>query len=321
MAPELLIGETHKIDRRSDIWSLGMILYHLLTGWVLATENTREEAFVAAIVGGERELEFPDTVPEKLKRICEHCLERDPNKRFDSAEALALALKDATAEVASPKDATSPNQAKAAPESSLHAWRLGLKLGSCRKELKQYAALVDSVLPHLLEGEGKLPPQAAATIQLALARELQAGNLYRECPGLASYFAFEFPALPDQFGRLFFKARKMTSQTVRELPSQASEFKRILDGAESASRKAIGAFGERALSTFALAHISGSSLPGESTEGYLDAGKASMLPEALWTPLLEAIKGKAEEGMILDLLNKMDKTVDRHISDEAKAPG
>ena len=94
-APEILFGETHRIDRRSDIWSLGMILYELLTKRRLCPSNDRNEALVTALIGSQYELPFPGDTPVRWRAICHRCLERDPNQRFETAEGMAEAITDA----------------------------------------------------------------------------------------------------------------------------------------------------------------------------------------------------------------------------------
>jgi hypothetical protein len=94
MAPELILGRTHEIDGRSDIWSVGMILFEMLTGDRFARDSTPEEALAASLIHGHtsRQLSFPDHVPSKLREVCERCLRRDPNLRYQKAEDLAAEM-------------------------------------------------------------------------------------------------------------------------------------------------------------------------------------------------------------------------------------
>jgi serine/threonine-protein kinase len=92
MSPEQLT-ETTQVDRRTDIWSLGVVLFELVTGECPFTGGTPTEI-------GARVLSAP--VPSIVSRgipapdvdaLIARCLERDPAKRFATAEELGLALR------------------------------------------------------------------------------------------------------------------------------------------------------------------------------------------------------------------------------------
>jgi serine/threonine-protein kinase len=91
LAPEQLRASA-PIDHRADIWALGCVLYELLVG-ERAFRATRFTELVTAILEAPPH-PFPtdlDVPPGVLAAVL-RCLERDPNKRFTSTGALALAL-------------------------------------------------------------------------------------------------------------------------------------------------------------------------------------------------------------------------------------
>jgi tetratricopeptide (TPR) repeat protein/predicted Ser/Thr protein kinase len=88
VAPEVLRGES--ADERSDIWALGVLLYEAATGGRPFLGATGFELCGAILHSVPPTL--PDRLPVALRSIIQHCLVKDPQNRFQSAEAVRLAL-------------------------------------------------------------------------------------------------------------------------------------------------------------------------------------------------------------------------------------
>ena len=88
MAPEQARGGP--IDARTDVYGLGAVLYAMLAGRPPFRADSPMETLVQV---NEREPEPPSRanpkVPRDLERICLKCLEKDPDRRYPSAEGLA----------------------------------------------------------------------------------------------------------------------------------------------------------------------------------------------------------------------------------------
>jgi len=85
MSPEQALG--HKLDQRSDIFSLGIIAYEMLTG----KAPFQSETAIASLVARTRERapaprEINATVPEGLSRIVHHCLATNPAERYSTVK-------------------------------------------------------------------------------------------------------------------------------------------------------------------------------------------------------------------------------------------
>lgn len=91
MAPEQVSGSP--LDRRSDVFALGIVLYEMLTGrlpfWRESAAST-----LAATLGEEPApmAELRPGVPPMLERIVMRCLAKSPAERFQSTRDLAFAL-------------------------------------------------------------------------------------------------------------------------------------------------------------------------------------------------------------------------------------
>ena len=92
MSPEQVKGES--VDARSDIFSLGCVLYESVTGKAAFARQSAVET-MAAILKDEppSPVEIGSNITREWNQLIKRCLEKNPNDRFQSASELALALK------------------------------------------------------------------------------------------------------------------------------------------------------------------------------------------------------------------------------------
>ena len=91
MSPEQLRGKA--VDHRSDIFSVGAILYEMLTGRRAFRGETEVDTITAVLREDPPEINLEQSsVPVSFQQIVRHCLEKEPENRFQSARDLAFAL-------------------------------------------------------------------------------------------------------------------------------------------------------------------------------------------------------------------------------------
>ncbi|MGZ5445560.1 MAG: LpqB family beta-propeller domain-containing protein [Thermoanaerobaculia bacterium] len=93
MSPEQIEGKT--VDRRTDVFAFGAVLYELLTG-----RSPFASAQYADTIHNVVHLEPPlDPIPRDLRRIVRRCLRKEPELRYDSLRDVALDLREAATEL------------------------------------------------------------------------------------------------------------------------------------------------------------------------------------------------------------------------------
>ena len=89
MSPEQAKGQV--VDRRSDIWSFGSVLYEMLTGRRAFEGDSLSEVMVAVLTADVDFARLPDATPPAVCELLRRCLDRDPRQRLrDIGEARIL---------------------------------------------------------------------------------------------------------------------------------------------------------------------------------------------------------------------------------------
>ena len=80
MSPEQARGKA--VDKRTDIWAFGCVLYKLLTGRQAFSGDTLSDMIVSIL---EREPDWqalPASTPARIRDLLRRCLQKDPQRRL-----------------------------------------------------------------------------------------------------------------------------------------------------------------------------------------------------------------------------------------------
>ncbi len=79
MSPEQARGKA--VDKRTDIWAFGCVLFEMLTGRMTFSGETTSDVIAAIIERAPDWSQLPPSVPPHVRRVIEWCLEKDPKRR------------------------------------------------------------------------------------------------------------------------------------------------------------------------------------------------------------------------------------------------
>ena len=82
MSPEQARGRS--LDRRTDIWSFGVVFFEMLTGKMAFKGDTVSDTLAAVIRGEPEWPELPASVPPAIQQLIRRCLDKEPRQRLQS---------------------------------------------------------------------------------------------------------------------------------------------------------------------------------------------------------------------------------------------
>ncbi len=223
MSPEQVRGQV--ADHRSDIFSFGIILYEMLTGRRAFQGDTFAEVMAAIVKEDPLDISATNPlIPAPLERVTRHCLEKRPERRFQTASDLGFAI-----EAVSAFSNSQPQLAlRAAPESETE------KAGATRfKRERQRERLMWLAVSLLLATAListwlwlRKPSAESRVTRLSIPLPKDTGTLSSQAPDLA---------LSPDGGRLVFSAStgKTRQLWLRALDSFTTQPLAGTDGADS----------------------------------------------------------------------------------------
>ncbi len=174
MSPEQASGEV-AIDGRSDVYSLGCVLYEMLAGEPPFTGPTAQAVIAKRLSESAPQLRAVRDVPEHVDDVIRRALARSRADRFATAGELAAALADARATSTAPRS-TTPRPAPTRLETRLRQRRAPLLLGAA-------ALAVLLLLAGVWWSLGRTPPNAALSRVAVFPFAAHGGEGARELSG------------------------------------------------------------------------------------------------------------------------------------------
>ena len=147
MSPEQARGDV--VDRRTDIWAFGCVVYELLTRRVAFAGPTIAETIAAVLERAPDWTALPTATPEALRSLLRQCLEKDPERRLRDFRDVRLGI-DALLDTASPAPTSSAERLH-----GRHRWAWGA-VGAAALAVGLIAGL-----PRLRSPSGAEPTTAA----------------------------------------------------------------------------------------------------------------------------------------------------------------
>lgn len=294
-APESLFGAAVQFDGRTDLWSIGAILYEMLNGTQVNADDSREGALVRAIASDSAAMEFLPEVPETLAAICRQCLQRQMNLRFPSAPKLATAL----------RAFLEGNRVEGAPdERSWFAWQSGWLLGKVQNHHERFASAI-----HEAAEKSEISAADQKELAVALLHGVNAEETSKELVALARKSDLQIEPLRYEPSPMDFIYRRMKldSAACDGFAKDTDRAGRLLQTQRKTLGQIHGLNGEEDL--FHLADLCAILPIKEDRSRFLSLCRRTSLPESFYGPVVSLPAGSALE----EALRAFKRKVDRHL--------
>jgi class 3 adenylate cyclase/tetratricopeptide (TPR) repeat protein len=144
MSPEQALGRGHRIDGRTDVYALGVVLYRMLTGRVPFQSADRQELIRQVCDDPPQPpRQLVTAIPAELERVCLKALSKRPDDRHTTAADLARELRG----LGAPGDSGREGSSKSTPAGPRGAERRQVTVVHCRCDLFDSPAFLEEFDP------------------------------------------------------------------------------------------------------------------------------------------------------------------------------
>jgi eukaryotic-like serine/threonine-protein kinase len=198
MSPEQASGKP--VDKRSDIWAFGVVLWEMLTGKRLFAGETTPDTLAQVLEGAINLEQFPKETPPGIRNLVRRCLERDARSRLRDIGEARITLQ---ACLAGSTEPTAAERAAAGAKRSGLIWTLAAGLALCAA-IAGWALWPKPAPPvHAMRLEIPLPEGVSSVLYAPLSpdgRKLLINTLGAQGLFVRDLDALEWRHLPDTSG-------------------------------------------------------------------------------------------------------------------------
>ncbi len=233
MSPEQARGRA--VDKRSDIWAFGCILFEMLTGRAVFGRETLTDTLAAIVDRDPDWRALPGATPPALRRLLTRCLEKDPKRRLHDIADARIEIDDV---IANPAEA--PGAVRQSRRREYLAWTAAAAgLG---------VAVAAILLPSRRAPDSSAPPPVART-SVVLAPGEQLSGRGREYALALSRDGSQLVYLGARGGQEQLSLRRLDDLDAKDLPGTAGARQPFF----SPDGHWIGFFADNALQKIAVA--------------------------------------------------------------------
>lgn len=212
MSPEQARGED--IDRRTDVWAFGCVLFEMITGTVAFAGDTITETIAKIITQDPEWGRLPDETPASLRRLMQRCLQRDPQRRLRDLGDAHLELLDIQSAIDRGADDETASAMDRRPNATLKHW-----LGPGLVAALALATLVWSLTLSSSSSDEALETNASSPIRFEIQAREETAIRYDRAPTLAvapDGRSLVFVGMTDGSPRLY--RRSLSHEDFTEIP-------------------------------------------------------------------------------------------------------